>query len=69
MPVESAAASGSITVKALLLINKEATLKISNLEDNTNIAELGIDSLRSCHWSSFKKSRTELNIKVDGISL
>ena len=51
MPVESAAASGSITVKALLLINKEAALEISNLEDDANVAELGVDGLRSCHWS------------------
>lgn len=64
MPVESAAASGRITVKALLLITKEAALEISNLEDNANVAELGVDSLISLIIA--ERIRTELNIKVGG---
>ena len=62
MPVESATASGSITVKALLLITKEAALEISNLEDDANVAELGVDSLISLIIA--EKNRTELYIKV-----
>ena len=62
--VKSAAASGSITVKALLLITKEAALEISNLEDDANVAELGVDSLISLIVA--ERIRTELNIKVGG---
>lgn len=64
IPVESAAASGSITIKALLLITKEAALEISNLEDDANVAELGVGSLISLIVA--EGIRTELNIKVGG---
>ena len=64
MPVESATASGSITVKALLLITKEAALEISKLEDDANVAELGIDSLISLIIA--ERIRIELNINVGG---
>lgn len=62
--VESAAASGSITAKALVLIAKEAGLEISDLEDDTGFANLGIDSLMSLVIA--EKFRTELDVKVGG---
>lgn len=62
--VESAAVSGSITAKALLLISKEAALEISDLEDDASFAELGVDSLMSLVIA--EKLRTELDVKVGG---
>lgn len=62
--VKSAAASGSITIKALLLITKETALEISNREDDASFADLGIDSLISLIVA--ERIRTELNIKVGG---
>ncbi|SLM39055.1 polyketide synthase [Lasallia pustulata] len=62
--VESAAASGSITAKALMLIAKEAALEISDLEDEASFANLGIDSLMSLVIA--EKFRTELGVKVGG---
>lgn len=60
--VESAAPSGSIAAKALVLIAREAALEISNLEDDESFANLGIDSLISL--VIVEKFRTELNVKV-----
>ncbi|KAL8827498.1 MAG: hypothetical protein Q9191_003145 [Dirinaria sp. TL-2023a] len=62
--VEAAAASGSITAKALLLIANEAALEISDLEDDAGFADLGIDSLLSLVIA--EKFRTELDVKVSG---
>ena len=60
--VEAAAASGSITAKALILIAKEAALEISDLEDDAGFTDLGIDSLMSLVIA--EKFRTELDVKV-----
>lgn len=62
--VESAAASGSTTAKALMLIAKEAGLEISDLEDDASFANLGIDSLMSLVIA--EKFRIELDVKVGG---
>ena len=62
--VESAAASGSITAKSLMLIAKEAALEISDLEDDASFVDLGIDSLMSLVIA--EKFKTELNVKVGG---
>jgi len=62
--VESAAASGSITAKALMLIAREAALEISDLEDDASFSDLGIDSLMSLVIA--EKFRTELDVKVGG---
>lgn len=62
--MESAASSGSITARALLLIANEAALEISELEDDASFSHLGIDSLMSLVIS--EKFRTELDVKVGG---
>ena len=62
--VENAAASGSITAKALMLIAKEAALEISDLTDDANFGNLGVDSLMSL--VIVEKLRTELGVKVNG---
>jgi len=62
--IESAAASGSITAKALMLIAKEAALEISDLEDDASFSNLGVDSLMSLVIA--EKFRTELDVKVSG---
>ena len=62
--VESAAASGSITAKALKLIAKESALEISDLEDDASFVDLGIDSLMSLVIA--EKFRIELDVKVGG---
>ena len=62
--IESAAASGSITAKALMLIAKEAALEIFDLEDGASFSNLGIDSLMSLVIA--EKFRTELDVKVGG---
>ncbi|KAH8810943.1 putative polyketide synthase [Xylogone sp. PMI_703] len=60
--VEAAAASGSITAKALILIANEAGLEISDLEDDASFANLGVDSLMSLVIT--EKFRTALDVKV-----
>lgn len=62
--VDSTAASGSITAKALMLIANEAALEISDLEDDACFANLGVDSLLSLVIA--EKLRTELDVKVSG---
>jgi acyl carrier protein len=47
-----------------MLIAKEAALEISDLEDDANFADLGIDSIMSLVIA--EKFRTELDIKVGG---
>ncbi|KAF2723085.1 putative polyketide synthase [Polychaeton citri CBS 116435] len=61
---EPAAAAESITSKALALIAREAGLDITDLEDEADIANLGVDSLMSLVIS--EKFRTELDVKVGG---
>ncbi|KAL9094354.1 MAG: hypothetical protein Q9165_003495 [Trypethelium subeluteriae] len=60
--IESAAASGSIAAKALMLIAKEAALEISELGDDVSFGNLGIDSLLSLVIA--EKFRKELDVKV-----
>ena len=62
--VDSAAASGGISAKALMLIANEAALEISDLEDDVCFANLGVDSLMSLVIA--EKLRTELDVKVSG---
>lgn len=62
--IEAAAASGSITAKALLLIAREAALDIADLEDDAEIANLGVDSLMSLVIA--EKFKSELDVKVGG---
>jgi monodictyphenone polyketide synthase len=47
-----------------MLIAKEATLEISDLEDDASFSNLGIDSLMSLVIA--EKFRTELGVKVGG---
>jgi monodictyphenone polyketide synthase len=54
----------STTVKALALIAKEAGLDVSDLEDEAEFANLGIDSLMSLVIS--EKLKSELGVKVGG---
>jgi monodictyphenone polyketide synthase len=54
----------SLTVKALQLIANEGALEVSDLEDDTSFADLGIDSLMSLVLS--EKFRSELDVKVSG---
>ncbi|KAL2808476.1 hypothetical protein BJX63DRAFT_439379 [Aspergillus granulosus] len=61
---KGAAASGSISEKAILLIANEAGLDISDMEDGARFADLGVDSLMSLVIS--EKFRTELDVKVNG---
>jgi monodictyphenone polyketide synthase len=56
--------SDSTTVKALALIAKEAGLDVSDLEDEAEFANLGIDSLMSLVIS--EKLKSELGVKVGG---
>ena len=57
-------AADSTTAKALALIAKEAGLDVSDLEDDAEFANLGIDSLMSLVIS--EKLKSELDIKVGG---
>ncbi|KUJ11670.1 putative polyketide synthase [Mollisia scopiformis] len=61
---ESTVDLSTITGKALALIAKEAALSMSDLEDEAEIASLGIDSLMSLVIA--EKFKTELDIKVGG---
>lgn len=63
IPVTTKSAN-SITSRALMLIAKEAGLELSDLEDDANFVELGIDSLLSLVLS--EKFKTELDVKVGG---
>jgi monodictyphenone polyketide synthase len=56
--------SNSVTAKALQLIADEGALEITDLEDDTSFADLGIDSLMSLVLS--EKFRSELDVKVGG---
>jgi monodictyphenone polyketide synthase len=62
--VETTDASDSTTVKALMLIAREAALEISDLEDDASFSHLGIDSLMSLVIA--EKFMTELDVKVGG---
>lgn len=62
--IESDAASGSISAKAILLIANEAGLELSDLENDAGFSSLGIDSLMSLVIA--EKFRTELDVKVGG---
>lgn len=62
--VESAAASGSTTAKAILLIANEAGLELSDMKDDAIFVNLGIDSLMSLVIA--EKLRSELDVKVSG---
>ncbi|KAJ5761815.1 Acyl transferase/acyl hydrolase/lysophospholipase [Penicillium nucicola] len=62
--IETAAASGSITARAIMLIANEAALDLADMEDGAGFAELGIDSLMSLVIA--EKFRTELDVKVSG---
>lgn len=57
-------AADSTTAKALALIAKEAGLDVSDLEDDAEFANLGIDSLMSLVIS--EKLKSELEVKVGG---
>jgi acyl carrier protein len=59
-----AAATNSVTTRALALIAKEAALELSDLEDEAEFANLGIDSLMSLVIS--EKLKSELDVKVGG---
>ena len=59
-----AAAADSVTTRALALIAKEAALELSDLEDEAEFANLGIDSLMSLVIS--EKLKSELDVKVGG---
>jgi monodictyphenone polyketide synthase len=59
-----AAATNSVTTRALALIAKEAALELSDLEDEVEFANLGIDSLMSLVIS--EKLKSELDVKVGG---
>jgi len=59
-----AAATNSVTTRALALIAKEAALEMSDLEDEAEFANLGIDSLMSLVIS--EKLKSELDVKVGG---
>jgi monodictyphenone polyketide synthase len=59
-----AAATNSVTARALALIAKEAALELSDLEDEAEFANLGIDSLMSLVIS--EKLKSELDVKVGG---
>jgi iterative type I PKS product template protein len=60
----AAKSANSITSRAIMLIAKEAGLELSDLEDDANFVELGIDSLLSLVLS--EKFKTELDVKVSG---
>lgn len=62
--VVASTAPSSVTNSALMLIANEAALELSDLEDDTSFATLGVDSLMSLVIS--EKFRTELDIKVGG---
>lgn len=62
--VESAAASGSTSARALMLIANEAGLEIADLEDDAEFSNLGVDSLMSLVIA--EKFKTELDVKVGG---
>jgi monodictyphenone polyketide synthase len=59
-----AAATNSVTTRALALIAKEAALELTDLEDEAEFANLGIDSLMSLVIS--EKLKSELDVKVGG---
>ncbi|KAL5041470.1 hypothetical protein BDW71DRAFT_217836 [Aspergillus fruticulosus] len=62
--IEAAAASGSITARAIMLIANEAGLDLADMEDGAAFADLGVDSLMSLVIA--EKFRTELDVKVSG---
>lgn len=62
--VESAAASGTTTAKAIMLIANEAGLELSEMSDDALFVNLGIDSLMSLVIA--EKLRSELEVKVSG---
>lgn len=62
--IEAAAASGSITARAIMLIANEAGLDLADMENGAAFADLGVDSLMSLVIA--EKFRTELDVKVSG---
>ncbi|KFZ09857.1 hypothetical protein V501_05457 [Pseudogymnoascus sp. VKM F-4519 (FW-2642)] len=62
--VESTAASGTTTAKAIMLIANEAGLELSDMSDDALFVNLGIDSLMSLVIA--EKLRSELEVKVSG---
>lgn len=62
--VVASTAPSSVANSALMLIANEAALELSDLEDDSSFAALGVDSLMSLVIS--EKFRSELDIKVGG---
>lgn len=58
------AESNGITGKALALISRETAIEVSELVDDAEFADLGIDSLMSLVLA--EKFQNELNVKVNG---
>lgn len=56
--------SNSTIDRALCLIAKETAIDISELQDDADFADLGIDSLMSLVLA--EKFQSELNVKVNG---
>ncbi|KIA75323.1 polyketide synthase [Aspergillus ustus] len=63
-PADAASASESTTAKALLLIANEVGLDLSDMTDDANFVNLGIDSLMSLVIA--EKFKAELDVNVSG---